>query len=173
MNATFGAYTLLASTIIRPLREFYRRDAKDRCRFRFQAGYLRHHDRQGGETCGRFPGYTQQKVVMNKGFLQDVAKEAKCEEATVDAINRIRWPVIVGASYGKRSKSFSHYFYKNVNRIALLSPDGELTLLLISEEGKVLYQSYALETQHARYVSTPPDCNSISFSCLFFLLGIL
>ncbi len=29
------------------------------------------------------------KVVMNKGFLQDLAKEAKCEKATVDAINRI------------------------------------------------------------------------------------
>ena len=47
------------------------------------------------------------KVVMNKGFLQDVAKEAKCEEATVDAINRITlarelWELLTG----KRSKSF-------------------------------------------------------------------
>lgn len=62
------------------------------------------------------------KVVMNKGFLQDVAKEAKCEEATVDAINRITWPVNYGSFLRKKNKIVSsHYFYKNVNRIALPS----------------------------------------------------
>lgn len=59
---------------------------------------------------------------MNKGFLQDVAKEAKCEEATVDAINRITlarelWELLTE----KDQIVSSHYFYKNVNRIALLS----------------------------------------------------
>ena len=59
---------------------------------------------------------------MNKGFLQDVAKEAKCEEATVDAINRITLAVNYGSFCGKRTKSFLPItFYKNVNRIALPS----------------------------------------------------
>ena len=62
------------------------------------------------------------KVVMNKGFLQDVAKEAKCEEATVDESIGLRWPVNYGSFLRKKIKIVSsHYFYKNVNRIALLS----------------------------------------------------
>lgn len=83
------------------------------------------------------------KVVMNKGFLQDVAKEAKCEEATVDAINRITlarelWELLT-------EKDQNHFFplllQKCKSYCAPILPDGELTLLLISEEGKVLYQS--------------------------------
>lgn len=83
------------------------------------------------------------KVVMNKGFLQDVAKEAKCEEATVDAINRITlarelWELLA-------EKEQNHFFplllQKCKSYCAPILPDGELTLLLISEEGKVLYQS--------------------------------
>lgn len=83
------------------------------------------------------------KVVMNKGFLQDVAKEAKCEEATVDAINRITlarelWELLT-------EKDQNHFFplllQKCKSYCAPILPDGELTLLLITEEGKVLYQS--------------------------------
>ena len=83
------------------------------------------------------------KVVMNKGFLQDVAKETKCEEATVDAINRITlarelWELLA-------EKEQNHFFplllQKCKSYCAPILPDGELTLLLISEEGKVLYQS--------------------------------
>lgn len=59
---------------------------------------------------------------MNKGFLQDVAKEAKCEEATVDAINRITLARELWELLTEKIKIVSsHYFYKNVNRIALLS----------------------------------------------------
>ena len=50
---------------------------------------------------------------MNKGFLQDVAKEAKCEEATVDAINRITlarelWELLAE----KEQNRFFPYFTK-------------------------------------------------------------
>ncbi len=83
------------------------------------------------------------KVVMNKGFLQDVAKEAKCEEATVDAINRITlarelWELLMEKD---QNRFFPLLLQKCKSYCAPILPDGELTLLLISEEGKVLYQS--------------------------------
>lgn len=83
------------------------------------------------------------KVVMNKGFLQDVAKEAKCEEATVDAINRITlarelWELLAEK---EQNRFFPLLLQKCKSYCAPILPDGELTLLLISEEGKVLYQS--------------------------------
>lgn len=83
------------------------------------------------------------KVVMNKGFLQDVAKEAKCEEATVDGINRIAlarelWELL---SEKEQNRFFPLLLQKCKSYCAPILPDGELTLLLISEEGKVLYQS--------------------------------
>lgn len=83
------------------------------------------------------------KVVMNKGFLQDVAKEAKCEEATVDAINRITlarelWELLAEK---EQNRFFPLLLQKCKSYCAPILPDGELTLLLIFEEGKVLYQS--------------------------------
>lgn len=83
------------------------------------------------------------KVVMNKGFLQDVAKEAKCEEATVDAINRITlarelWELLAEK---EQNRFFPLLLQKCKSYCAPILLDGELTLLLISEEGKVLYQS--------------------------------
>ena len=83
------------------------------------------------------------KVVMNKGFLQDVAKEAKCEEATVDAINRITlarelWELLAEK---EQNRFFPLLLQKCKSYCAPILPDGELTLLLISEEGKFLYQS--------------------------------
>ena len=83
------------------------------------------------------------KVVMNKGFLQDVAKEAKCEEATVDAINRIMlarelWELLAEK---EQNRFFPLLLQKCKSYCAPILPDGELTLLLISEEGKVLYPS--------------------------------
>ena len=83
------------------------------------------------------------KVVMNKGFLQDVAKEAKCEEATVDAINWITlarelWELLTEK---EQNRFFPLLLQKCKSYCAPILPDGELTLLLISEEGKVLYQS--------------------------------
>lgn len=83
------------------------------------------------------------KVVMHKGFLQDVAKEAKCEEATVDAINRITlarelWELLTEK---EQNGFFPLLLQKCKSYCAPIFPDGELTLLLISEEGKILYQS--------------------------------
>lgn len=81
------------------------------------------------------------KVVMNKGFLQDVAKEAKCEEATVDAINRITlarelWELLAEK---EQNRFFPLLLQKCKSYCAPILPDGELTLLLMSEEGKVLF----------------------------------
>ena len=83
------------------------------------------------------------KVVMNKGFLQDVAKEAKCEEATVDAINRITLARELRELLAEKEQNrfFPLLLQKCKSYCAPILPDGELTLLLISEEGKVLYQS--------------------------------
>ena len=83
------------------------------------------------------------KVVMNKGFLQDVAKEAKCEEATVDAINRITLARELWELLAEKEETILFFFriQKCKSYCAPILPDGELTLLLISEEGKVLYQS--------------------------------
>lgn len=83
------------------------------------------------------------KVVMNKGFLRDVAKEARCEETTVDGINRITlarelWELLTEE---EQSRFFPLLLQKCESYCAPILPDGELTLLLISEEGKVLYQS--------------------------------
>lgn len=81
------------------------------------------------------------KVVMNKGFLQDAAKEAKCEEATVDAINRITlarelWELLAEK---EQNRFFPLLLQKCKSYCAPILPDGELTLLLMSEEGKVLF----------------------------------
>lgn len=83
------------------------------------------------------------KVVMNKGFLQDLAREAKCEKATVDGINRITlarelWELL---SEKERNRFFPLLIQKCKSYCAPIFHDGELTLLLISEEGKVLFQS--------------------------------
>ena len=74
------------------------------------------------------------KVVMNKGFLQDVAKEAKCEEATVDAINRITlarelWELLAEK---EQNRFFPLLLQKCKSYCAPILPDGELTLLVIS-----------------------------------------
>ncbi|WP_455622642.1 cobalt-precorrin-5B (C(1))-methyltransferase CbiD [Parabacteroides sp.] len=82
------------------------------------------------------------KVVMNKGFLQDLAKEAKCEKATVDGINRITlarelWELLTEK---EQNRFFPLLLQKCKSYCAPILPGGELTLLLISEEGKVLFQ---------------------------------
>ncbi|MDD2953019.1 MAG: cobalt-precorrin-5B (C(1))-methyltransferase CbiD [Parabacteroides sp.] len=81
------------------------------------------------------------KVVMNKAFLQDLAKEAKCEEATVDGINRITlarelWELLTEK---EQKRFFPLLSQKCKSYCAPILPDGELTLLLISEEGNVLF----------------------------------
>lgn len=83
------------------------------------------------------------KVVMNKGFLQDLAKEAKCEKATVDGINRITlarelWELLMEK---EQNSFFPLLLQKCKSYCAPIFPCGELTLLLISEEGRVSYQS--------------------------------
>ena len=96
------------------------------------------------------------KVVMNKGFLQDVAKEAKCEEATVDAINRITlarelWELLT-------EKDQNRFFPLLLQKCkSYCAPSRRRTNLAVNiRRGQGLIPILALETQHARYVSTPP-----------------
>lgn len=81
------------------------------------------------------------KVVMDKGFLQDLAKEAKCEEATIDGISRITlarelWELLPEK---EQNSFFPLLLQKCKSYCASILPHGELTLLLITEEGKVLF----------------------------------
>lgn len=81
------------------------------------------------------------KVVMNKGFLQDLAKEAKCGEATIDGISRITlarelWELLPEK---EQNRFFPLLLQKCKSYCAPILPNGELTLLLITEEGKVLF----------------------------------
>lgn len=79
------------------------------------------------------------KVVMNKAFLKELATEAGCPEASIAAIDTITlarelWelpPPIRHAAFFRLllSKCYQH--------CAQLLPQGELTILLISEEGTI------------------------------------
>lgn len=78
------------------------------------------------------------KVVMNKEFLTSVAKEAACSEETIDAIQGITlarqlWDII---KEGEK-EFFSIILHKCHRVCAPLIPEGELTVFLIDEEGRI------------------------------------
>lgn len=77
------------------------------------------------------------KVVMNKEFLSDIARKADCEESVIEAIQTITlarqlWEII------PNPKFFSLIIQKCHDVCAPLLPDGELTVFLIDEDGKVI-----------------------------------
>lgn len=77
------------------------------------------------------------KVVMNKGFLSDIARQADCSESTIQTIQDITlarqlWEIIPEAKF------FSLIIEKCHEVCAPLLPDGELTVFLIDEEGKII-----------------------------------
>ena len=83
------------------------------------------------------------KVVMNKSFLQNVAKEAQCSESTIENIQQITlarelWQLIPEQEQGR---FFPLLLRKCEDCCAPLLPNGKLTILLITEEGKILFHT--------------------------------
>lgn len=79
------------------------------------------------------------KVTMNKDFILEVARQAGCTESTFTAIRQMNlarelWELIPAG----RVESFCKLLIEHCHRICNpLLPDGELTILLITENGKI------------------------------------
>lgn len=79
------------------------------------------------------------KVVMNKEFLMDVGKKAGCSPQTITAIGEITlarelWTLLSEKELSAYSSLLIQLCHKHC---APLLPNGTLTILLISEEGKL------------------------------------
>lgn len=79
------------------------------------------------------------KVVMNKDFLKGIASEAKCSQEIIDSIEDITlarqlWTLVPN----DKSDFFSLLIEKCHTVCAPLLPNGELTILLIDEEGNII-----------------------------------
>ncbi len=79
------------------------------------------------------------KVTMNKEFIQDIARRAGCPEETLTAINgmnlaRELWNIIPPACLERFCKLLIELCHRHC---APLLPDGELTILLITENGEI------------------------------------
>lgn len=81
------------------------------------------------------------KVVMNKAFLQELAREAGCGEATIEGINGITLArELWGLLPQKEQEAFFPLLLRKCESCcASLLPHAELTLLLITEEGDVVH----------------------------------
>lgn len=81
------------------------------------------------------------KVVMNKAFLQELAREAGCGEATIEGINGITLArELWGLLPQKEQEAFFPLLLRKCESCcASLLPCTELTLLLITEEGDVVH----------------------------------
>ena len=79
------------------------------------------------------------KVTMNKEFIQDIAHRTGCNEDVLTAIRNMNlarelWDIIPA----EKLETFSKLLTEHCKQCcAPLPPDGELTILLISEDGKI------------------------------------
>lgn len=79
------------------------------------------------------------KVVMNKAFIQSIARQTECPEETLAAIDRMNlarelWDIIPEEQLEPFTKAVIDCCHRHC---APLLPDGELTVLLITEHGKI------------------------------------
>lgn len=79
------------------------------------------------------------KVVMNKDFIQDIAREAGCGEVTLTRIGQINlarelWNIIPAGELNIFSKLLIEHCLRHCTP---LLPKGELTILLITENGEI------------------------------------
>lgn len=77
------------------------------------------------------------KVVMNKVFLSDIARQSGCSDSTIEAMQNITlarqlWEII------PETKFFSLIIEKCHEVCAPLLPNGKLTVFLIDEEGGII-----------------------------------
>lgn len=79
------------------------------------------------------------KVTMNKEFIQDLARQTGCSEETLAAIGQMNlarelWDIIPEELLEKFGKALIELCHRHC---APLLPNGELTVLLITENGKI------------------------------------
>ena len=79
------------------------------------------------------------KVTMNKEFIQDLARQTGCSEETLAAIGQMNlarelWDIIPEELLEKFGKALIELCHRHC---APLLPNGELTILLITENGKI------------------------------------
>ncbi len=79
------------------------------------------------------------KIVMNKEFLMEMARQSDCSEDTIKSISemimaRQLWEIITE----KESAFFDLIIHNCYKVCSPLFPDGELVIFLIDEEGKML-----------------------------------
>ena len=78
------------------------------------------------------------KVIMNKEFISTLAKEARCSETTIDAIQQITmarqlWDVIP-----ETEATFFSLIVRRCHQVCIpLFPNGTLDILLIDEFGNI------------------------------------
>lgn len=79
------------------------------------------------------------KVVMNKVFLRQIALEAKCSSTTIEAIEgitmaRLLWDIVPS----EEKRFFTLILQKCIDNCLPLFECGELEILLIDEDGKII-----------------------------------
>lgn len=79
------------------------------------------------------------KVTMNKEFIRNIARLAGCKEETLAAIGQMNlarelWDIIPEDLLEKFAKALIECCHRHC---APLLPNGELTVLLITENGKI------------------------------------
>lgn len=83
------------------------------------------------------------KVVMNKAFLQEVAREAQCANSTIEGIRQITlarelWELLPAE---EQARFFPLLLEKCESHCVPLLPHGKLTILLITEGGEIPYHT--------------------------------
>ena len=83
------------------------------------------------------------KVVMNKEFLQSIAQEVGCSDETVSLIEQLTLARELWEMSNKRDKDalLSKLVELCAKHCSALVGEGELTILLISEQGEIPYQA--------------------------------
>lgn len=89
------------------------------------------------------------KVTMNKEFIQDLARQTGCSEETLAAIGQMNlarelWDIIPEELLEKFGKALIELCHRHCDP---LLPNGELTVLLITENGKFTHEE---EDNHYR-----------------------
>ena len=79
------------------------------------------------------------KVTMNKEFIQDLARQTGCSEETLAAIGQMNlarelWDIIPEELLEKFGKALIELCHRHCDP---LLPNSELTILLITENGKI------------------------------------
>ena len=79
---------------------------------------------------------------MNKDFLKSLARDAGCSSAAIEVIGKITLAreLWTGLSAEDSSLFFNALTERCYRYTAPLLPNGELTLLLIDEEGNIRYR---------------------------------